>query len=434
MARSRSKTPELSLRDCRIGVIGLGYVGLPLAVEFGKQYETTGFDVNPGRIADLRRGKDRTLEIEPGELKTAKRLRFTTELQDLKACRVFIVTVPTPIDEDKRPDLTPLERASESVGKVLKQGDVVIYESTVYPGCTEEICVPILERQSGLKYNRDFYAGYSPERINPGDREHRLPTIRKVTSGSTADAAVFVDMLYASIIEAGTHPASSIRVAEAAKVIENTQRDVNIALINELAMIFNRLDIDTEEVLEAAGSKWNFLPFRPGLVGGHCIGVDPYYLTHKAQQIGYHPEMILAGRRINDNMALYVAGEVVRLMTAKRIHVNSSRILVLGLTFKENTPDLRNSKVADVVAELKENGAKVDVWDPWVSAKEAREEYGIKLVQRPARGAYDAIVIAVAHRQFKAMKPAEFRRLARRKHVIYDIKYLLERDQSDGRL
>ncbi len=434
MARNRNRNPELSLRSCRIGVIGLGYVGLPLAVEFGKHYETTGFDVNPERIAELRRGKDRTLEAEPAELRAAKRLRFTTELRDLKACRVYVVTVPTPIDEDKRPDLTPLERASESVGKVLKRGDIVIYESTVYPGCTEEICVPILERQSGLKFNHDFYAGYSPERINPGDREHRLPTIRKVTSGSTPEAAAFVDKLYASIVTAGTHRASSIRVAEAAKVIENTQRDVNIALINELAMIFNRLGIDTEEVLEAAGSKWNFLPFRPGLVGGHCIGVDPYYLTHKAQQIGYHPEMILAGRRINDNMALYVAGEVVRLMTAKRMHVKSSRILVLGLAFKENTPDLRNSKVADVVAELRENGAKVDVWDPWVSAKEAHEEYGIKLVKRPARGAYDAIVLAVGHRQFKEMKPAELRRLARRKHVIYDIKYLLDRDQVDGRL
>jgi len=430
----RKRAPELSLRSCRIGVIGLGYVGLPLAVEFGKHYDTNGFDVNPERIADLRRGRDRTLEVEPGELRAAKRLRFTTELRDLKSCRVYVVTVPTPIDEDKRPDLSPLERASESVGKVLKRGDIVIYESTVYPGCTEEICVPILERQSGLKFNRDFYAGYSPERINPGDREHRLPTIRKVTSGSTPEAAAFVDKLYASIVTAGTHATSSIRVAEAAKVIENTQRDVNIALVNELAMIFNRLGIDTEEVLEAAGSKWNFLPFRPGLVGGHCIGVDPYYLTHKAQQIGYHPEMILAGRRINDNMALYVAGEVVRLMTAKRIHVKSSRILVLGLAFKENTPDLRNSKVADVVAELRENGAKVDVWDPWVSAREASAEYGIKLVKRPTRGAYDAVVIAVGHRQFKAMKPADIRRLARRKHVIYDIKYLIDRDQADGRL
>ncbi|MDH4261248.1 MAG: nucleotide sugar dehydrogenase, partial [Gammaproteobacteria bacterium] len=315
---TRQKLPPLGLRNCRIGVIGLGYVGLPLAVEFGKHYDTTGFDVRAERIAELRRGRDHTLEVEPRELRAAKRLRFTASLKDLRRCRVFIVTVPTPIDEHKRPDLTPLERASESVGKVLKRGDIVIYESTVYPGCTEEVCVPILERLSGLRFNRDFFAGYSPERINPGDKQHRLPTIRKVTSGSTPDAARFVDQLYGSIITAGTHAASSIRVAEAAKVIENTQRDVNIALINELAMIFNRLGIDTQEVLEAAGSKWNFLPFRPGLVGGHCIGVDPYYLTHKAQQIGYHPEMILAGRRINDNMALYAAGEVVRLMTAKR--------------------------------------------------------------------------------------------------------------------
>ncbi len=422
------------LRNCRIGVIGLGYVGLPLAVEFGKQYDTTGFDIREERIAELRRGRDHTLETEPKELRAAKRLRFTADLRELKRCQVFIVTVPTPIDEHKQPDLTPLERASDSVGKVLKRGDIVIYESTVYPGCTEEICVPILERVSGLQFNRDFFAGYSPERINPGDRQHRLPTIRKVTSGSTTEVARFVDKLYASIITAGTHAASSIKVAEAAKVIENTQRDVNIALINELAMIFNRLGIDTQEVLEAAGSKWNFLPFRPGLVGGHCIGVDPYYLTHKAQQIGYHPEMILAGRRINDNMALYVAGEVVRLMTAKRIHVKSSRVLVMGLAFKENCPDLRNSKVADVVRELGKYGAAVDVWDPWVNAKEARHEYGIKLVSKPARSQYDGIVIAVAHREFLAMKPAELRRLAKRKHVIYDIKYVLKRQESDGRL
>ena len=422
------------LRNCRIGVIGLGYVGLPLAVEFGKHYDTTGFDIREERIAELRRGRDHTLETEPRELRAAKRLRFTADLKELKRCRVFLVTVPTPIDEHKQPDLTPLERASDSVGKVLKRGDVVIYESTVYPGCTEEICVPILERVSGLRFNRDFFAGYSPERINPGDRQHRLPTIRKVTSGSTPEVARFVDKLYASIITAGTHAASSIKVAEAAKVIENTQRDVNIALINELAMIFNRLGIDTQEVLEAAGSKWNFLPFRPGLVGGHCIGVDPYYLTHKAQQIGYHPEMILAGRRINDNMALYVAGEVVRLMTAKRIHVKSSRVLVMGLAFKENCPDLRNSKVADVVRELEKYGAAVDVWDPWVNAREARREYGIKLVSRPARGQYEGIVIAVAHREFLAMKPAELRRLAKRNHVIYDIKYVLKRQESDGRL
>jgi UDP-N-acetyl-D-glucosamine/UDP-N-acetyl-D-galactosamine dehydrogenase len=420
--------------DCRIGVIGLGYVGLPLAVEFGRHYDTTGFDIDPQRIAELRRGRDRTLEVEPRALKLARRLRFTSGLKDLRRCRVHVVTVPTPIDVYKRPDLQPLERASESVGRVLKRGDIVVYESTVYPGCTEEFCVPILERVSGLRFNRDFFAGYSPERINPGDRSHRLPTIRKVTSGSTPAVAAFVERLYGSIITAGTHAASSIRVAEAAKVIENTQRDVNIALVNELAMIFNRLGIDTEEVLEAAGSKWNFLPFRPGLVGGHCIGVDPYYLTHKAQQIGYHPEMILAGRRVNDGMALYVAAEVIRLMTAKRIHVKSSRILVLGLAFKENTPDLRNSKVADLVLALKEKGARVDVRDPWVSAREAAAEYGIRLVQRPARGRYDAIVLAVGHRQFLAMKPADVRRFAKRRHVIYDVKYLLERGQADGRL
>jgi UDP-N-acetyl-D-galactosamine dehydrogenase len=431
---ARRPPRELSLRNCRIGVIGLGYVGLPLAVEFGRHYQTTGFDIDPGRIAELKRGVDRTLETDRRELAAAKQLRFTGEVRDLRSCRVYVVTVPTPIDADKRPDLVPLERASATVAKVLKRGDIVIYESTVYPGCTEEICVPILERGSGLKFNRDFLAGYSPERINPGDREHRLTTIRKVTSGSTPEAAAFVDKLYGSIVKAGTHPASSIRVAEAAKVIENTQRDVNIALVNELAMIFNRLGIDTQEVLEAAGSKWNFLPFRPGLVGGHCIGVDPYYLTHKAQQIGYHPEMILAGRRINDNMALYVAAEIIRLMAAKRIHVKSCRILVMGLAFKENTPDLRNSKVADLVAELKSNGARVDVWDPWVSPREAKREYGITLVRRPARGRYDAIVLAVGHREFTAMTPAQVRRFAKRKHVVYDIKYMLGRGQSDGRL
>ena len=431
---TRKKTSLRGLRQCRIGVIGLGYVGLPLAVEFGRHYDTTGFDVRAERIAELKRGRDRTLEVEPRDLRAAKRLRFTADLKDLRRCRVFIVTVPTPIDEYKRPDLTPLVKSSESVGQVLKKGDVVVYESTVYPGCTEEVCIPILEKVSGLRFNKDFFAGYSPERINPGDKQHRLPTIRKVTSGSTPEAAGFVDKLYASIITAGTHVASSIRVAEAAKVIENTQRDVNIALINELAMIFNRLGIDTQEVLEAAGSKWNFLPFRPGLVGGHCIGVDPYYLTHKAQQIGYHPEMILAGRRINDNMALYVAGEVVRLMTAKRIHVKSSRVLVMGLAFKENCPDLRNSKVADVVSELQKYGATVDVWDPWVSSKEAQHEYGIKLVKTPARNRYDGVIVAVGHREFQAMKPAHLRRLAKRNHVLYDIKYVFSRNETDGRL
>src|SRR5215203_4584031 len=328
--------PKFNLRNLKLGVIGLGYVGLPLAVEFGKRFQTVGFDIKPERINELRRGHDSTLETDAQELAEAEKLSFTTELKDLKSCRVFIVTVPTPIDEYKRPDLTPLVKSSESVGQVLKKGDVVVYESTVYPGCTEEICVPILERVSGLRFNVDFFAGYSPERINPGDKEHRLPSIKKVTSGSTPEVADFVDKLYSSIVRAGTHKASSIRVAEAAKVIENTQRDVNIALINELALLFNRLGLDTEEVLLAAGSKWNFLPFRPGLVGGHCIGVDPYYLTHKAQEIGFHPEMILAGRRLNDSMANYVAGQVVKLMAGKKILVKGSRILVLGLTFKEN--------------------------------------------------------------------------------------------------
>ena len=431
MKRSRN---GFSLRKCRVGVVGLGYVGLPLAVEFGKHYETVGFDIKPARVAELRGGRDSTLEVERGDLRAATRLRYTSELADLKRCQVLIVTVPTPIDNNNRPDLTPLVRASESVGKVLARGAIVVYESTVYPGCTEEVCVPILERESGLKFNRDFFVGYSPERINPGDKQHRLTTIRKVTSGSTPEVADFVDKLYGSIVVAGTHKASSIRVAEAAKVIENTQRDVNIALINELAMIFNRMGIDTEEVLEAAGSKWNFLPFRPGLVGGHCIGVDPYYLTHKAQEIGYHPEMILAGRRINDNMATYVAGEVVRLMTLKRIHVAGSRILVLGLTFKENCPDLRNSKVADVVRELGKFGAKVDVVDPWANRLEARHEYGITPIRNPKRGQYDAVVAAVAHREFRELGIDAVRKLGRRNHVIYDIKYVFPRGAVDGRL
>src|SRR3984885_683349 len=393
----------LSLRKCKIGIVGLGYVGLPLAVEFGKHYETIGFDVKAERIAQLGRGRDVTPEVPRAELKAARRLSFTTDLKRLRSCQVFIVTVPTPIDDYKRPDLTALRRASETVGAVMRRGAVVVYESTVYPGCTEEICVPILEKVSGMKFNRDFYAGYSPERINPGDKQHRLTTIRKVTSGSTPEVAEFVDRLYGSIVTAGTHRASSIRVAEAAQVIQNTQRDVNIALINELALIFNRLGIDTEEVLEAAGSKWNFLPFRPGLVGGHCIGVDPYYLTHKATEIGYHPEMILAGRRLNDNMGSYVASEVVRLMNQKRIHVSGSRIVMLGLTFKENCPDIRNSKVVDVIRELEKYGAIVDVYDPWVDATEARHEYGIKPVRKLRQGHYDAAIIAVAHREFKAM-------------------------------
>jgi len=424
----------LRLRKCRIGVLGLGYVGLPLAVEFGKHFETIGFDVKPRRVAQLRKGRDSTLEVAPAELRAAKRLTFTTDLERPRRCQVFIVTVPTPIDGYKRPDLSPLERASESVGAVLGKGAVVIYESTVYPGCTEEVCVPILERASGLKFNRDFFAGYSPERINPGDKEHRLTTIRKVTSGSTPEVAEFVDQLYGTIVTAGTHKTSSIRVAEAAKVIENTQRDVNIALINELALIFNRLGIDTEEVLNAAGSKWNFLPFRPGLVGGHCIGVDPYYLTHKAQEIGYHPEMILAGRRLNDNMALHVAAQITRLMAARRIHVKGARVLILGITFKENCPDIRNSKVADVVRELRKQGARVEIYDPWASAAECRHEYGFRPVRELRPGRYDAAVVAVAHRQFRELGARGVRRLCRRKHVLYDIKHVFPAAAVDGRL
>jgi UDP-N-acetyl-D-glucosamine/UDP-N-acetyl-D-galactosamine dehydrogenase len=430
----RDKTVAFNLQKCRIAVIGLGYVGLPLAVEFGRQFPTVGFDIKPKRIAALKAGHDSTLEVSKAELAAAAQLAFTTQLADLRPCRVYIVTVPTPIDEYKRPDLGPLLGASETVSQVLEKGDVVIYESTVYPGCTEEVCVPVLERGSGLRFNRDFFAGYSPERINPGDKEHRLPSIKKVTSGSTPEVADFVDALYRSIITAGTHRASSIKVAEAAKVIENTQRDVNIALINELALIFNRLGIDTEEVLKAAGSKWNFLPFRPGLVGGHCIGVDPYYLTYKAQQIGYHPEMILAGRRLNDNMPTHVAGEIVRLMARKRIHLNGSRMLMLGMTFKENCPDIRNSKVIDVVRELEKYGARIDVHDPWADPRECWHEYRIRPVAKLARNRYDAAIVAVAHRQFRELKAAGLRRLCRKNHVIYDVKHVLAATEVDGRL
>ncbi len=426
--------PKFNLRNLKVAVVGLGYVGLPLAVEFGKRFNTVGFDIKPDRVDELRKGHDSTLEVDSDELKEASKLSYTTKLADLKSCKVFIVTVPTPIDEYKRPDLTPLVKSSESVGQVLKKGDVVVYESTVYPGCTEEVCVPILERVSGLKFNKDFFAGYSPERINPGDKEHRLPTIKKVTSGSTPEVASFVDALYGSIVRVGTHKASSIKVAEAAKVIENTQRDVNIALINELALIFNRLGIDTEEVLLAAGSKWNFLPFRPGLVGGHCIGVDPYYLTHKAQAIGYHPEMILAGRRINDNMGIYVAQQVTQLMIQRRIQVRDARILVMGLTFKENCPDVRNTKIVDVVRELEKYGAKVDVYDPWADADEAEHEYGLRPVARLKNGTYDAVLMGVAHREFRAMGIERVRALAKKQHVLYDIKYVFRGDQVDGRL
>ncbi len=424
----------LDLATVRIGIVGLGYVGLPLAVEFGKQFPTLGLDINEARIRELQAGSDSTLEVEPEELRRASQLRYTNRAGDLASCNVYIVTVPTPVDQYKRPDFHPLIGASTTVGRVLKPGDVAIYESTVYPGATEEVCVPILERESGLRFNADFFAGYSPERINPGDKEHRLTTIRKVTSGSTPEAAEFVDALYRRIITAGTHRASSIRVAEAAKVIENTQRDVNIALINELALLFNRLGIDTEEVLRASGTKWNFLSFRPGLVGGHCIGVDPYYLTHKAQEIGYHPEMILAGRRINDGMGAYVVQRVVKLMNQRRIAVMDARVLVMGLTFKENCPDLRNTRVVDIVQEFRDYHAQVDVYDPWVNPEEARHEYGIDPISEPQPGHYDAIILAVAHRQFQAMGVERLRALGKPGAVLFDVKYLLPANAVDGRL
>jgi len=423
-------TPE----KARIGVIGLGYVGLPLAVEFGKVIPTVGFDVDADRIAELRAGKDTTLEVDNAELSQAVQLSYTTEVEDLKACNVFIVTVPTPIDRYKRPDLTPLQSASRIVGKVLKPGDVAIFESTVYPGATEEVCVPIMESVSGLTFNQDFFAGYSPERVNPGDKQHRVADIVKVTSGSTPEAANFVDALYRTVIRAGTHRVSSIRVAEAAKVIENTQRDVNIALINELALIFNRLHIDTLEVLEAAGTKWNFLPFRPGLVGGHCIGVDPYYLTHKAQEIGYHPEVILAGRRINDGMGAYVAGRVIKLMNNSHLPVCDARVLVMGLTFKENCTDLRNTRVIDLVDELRSFNVNVDVYDPWVEPAEAEREYGLTLVEQPQQGAYDAMVLAVAHRQFHELGAEGIRVFGKPGSVLYDVKHVLPISAVDGRL
>ncbi|MFF7107622.1 Vi polysaccharide biosynthesis UDP-N-acetylglucosamine C-6 dehydrogenase TviB [Pseudomonas sichuanensis] len=424
----------LDLNNVRLGIVGLGYVGLPLAVEFGKQLPVVGFDISAARIAALQAGHDSTLEVADEDLGQARHLIYTSELELLRDCNVFIVTVPTPIDEHKKPDLTPLLRASESIGKVLKQGDIVIYESTVYPGATEEDCVPVLERFSSLVFNQDFFAGYSPERINPGDKEHRLPSIRKVTAGSTPEIAEFVDALYQRIITAGTHKAQSIRVAEAAKVIENTQRDLNIALINELALIFNKLGIDTQAVLEAAGTKWNFLPFRPGLVGGHCIGVDPYYLTHKAQSIGYHPEIILAGRRLNDSMGSYVVSQLVKAMLKRRLHVEGARVLVMGLAFKENCPDLRNTRVIDIVRELGEYNVAVDVYDPWVDSVEAHAEYGLQMIDMPLEGRYDAIILAVAHEQFKAMGVEQIRRLGRTEHVLYDLKYLLASDQADLRL
>lgn len=423
-----------SLDSSRIGIIGLGYVGLPLAVEFGKRYDTLGFDINSTRIDDLRAGRDNTLEVDAAELAESSRLRFSADRDDLRACNVYIVTVPTPIDAAKRPDLTPLIRASETLGKVLKVGDIVVYESTVYPGCTEEVCVPLLAKGSGLTFNRDFFAGYSPERINPGDKLHRVTSILKVTSGSTPETADFIDRLYGSIITAGTHRASCIKVAEAAKVIENTQRDLNIALVNDLAILFNKLGIDTLEVLQAAGTKWNFLPFRPGLVGGHCISVDPYYLTHKAQEVGHHPDVILAGRRTNDSMGPYIASEVIRLMVCKGINPVNARVLLLGLAFKENCPDLRNTRVVDIMQALRGYNARVDVHDPWVNPAEAEHEYGITPVERPPPGSYDAVIIAVGHRQFVALGVEGIHALGKPGAVIYDVKYVLPRDAVDGRL
>jgi len=424
----------LQIDQIKIAVVGLGYVGLPLAVEFGKKMPVIGFDINCSRVEELKGGHDHTLEVDAAELAAAVQLSFTTELNELAEANFYIVTVPTPIDRYKNPDLTPLLKASETIGKVLKAGDIVVYESTVYPGATEEDCVPVLERISGLKFNVDFFAGYSPERINPGDKAHRVSTIKKVTSGSTPEVALLVDEVYRQIIVAGTHRASSIRVAEAAKVIENTQRDVNIALINELALIFNKMGIDTEAVLEAAGTKWNFLPFRPGLVGGHCIGVDPYYLTHKAQSIGYHPEIILAGRRLNDAMGSYVVTQLVKRMTQQGIQVKDAKILVMGLTFKENCPDLRNTRVVDIVLELQEYDAVVDVYDPWVEAQEAQNEYSITPITQPQPGKYDAVVIAVAHGQFVSMGMDKIRALCKPDHIVYDLKYLFPSDQTDMRL
>ncbi len=432
---STANRPEMtSLENIRIGIVGLGYVGLPLAVEFAKKYPVVGLDTNQHRVAELKSGRDSSLEVSPEELAAAANIQYSADPEELRDCNVYIVTVPTPIDDYKNPDLRPLISASRTVGQLIAKGDVVIFESTVYPGATEDDCIPIIEDLSGLTFNQDFFAGYSPERINPGDKEHRVTTIKKVTSGSTPEIADFVDALYASIITAGTHKASSIKVAEAAKVIENTQRDVNIALINELSLIFDRLGIDTEEVLKAAGTKWNFLPFRPGLVGGHCIGVDPYYLTHKAQAIGYHPEMILAGRRINDSMGQHVASSVVKLLLERALPVNGGKVLIMGLTFKENCPDLRNTRVVDIIAELKSYGMQVDVYDPWVDPAEAEQEYGITPIAAPEPESYDAIVLAVSHDQFRDLGIGGLRKLGKPKAIVYDVKYLFPSADTDGRL
>lgn len=418
----------------KIALIGLGYVGLPLSVEFGKKFETIGFDINEARVQELQQGNDCTLEVGSEELKQAVMLTYTADPSEIKKCNIYIVTVPTPIDKHNRPDLTPLIKSSETIGRLLNKGDIVIYESTVYPGATEEVCVPILEQQSGLVFNNDFYCGYSPERINPGDKEHRVTTIKKLTSGSTPEIADKVDKLYQSIITAGTHKVSSIKVAEAAKVIENTQRDINIALINELALIFNKLNIDTEEVLKAAGTKWNFLPFRPGLVGGHCIGVDPYYLTHKAIEVGYHPEIILAGHRLNDSMGSYVAEQVTKLMNKKRIHVVDADVLIMGLAFKENCPDLRNTQVVDIIVELQNSNCSVDVYDPWIDKAEAKREYNVMPIDAPIEGSYDAIILAVAHDEFKKLSVKQIKAYGKDNHVLYDIKYLFKVNDTDGRL
>ncbi|MGP5213759.1 Vi polysaccharide biosynthesis UDP-N-acetylglucosamine C-6 dehydrogenase TviB [Psychrobacter immobilis] len=424
----------LDIENIKIAVIGLGYVGLPLAVEFGKHLPVVGFDINAERISALTAGTDHTLEVSNKELAQATHLTYSSDINELQDCNFFIVTVPTPIDDYKQPDLTPLIKASEAIGSLLKQDDIVVYESTVYPGATEEVCIPVLEKVSGLTFNQDFYAGYSPERINPGDKEHRVTNILKVTAGSTPEVADFVDEVYNLIITAGTHKAASIKVAEAAKVIENTQRDVNIALINELAVIFNKMGIDTQAVLEAAGTKWNFLSFRPGLVGGHCIGVDPYYLTHKAQAIGYNPEIILAGRRLNDSMGEYVVTQLVKTMIKKRIQVEGAKVLVLGLSFKENCPDVRNTKVIDIVHELEEYNIEVEVYDPWVDASEAEHEYGIAPISKPSNNQYDGIILAVAHKEFAQMGVSAIRELGRDNHVLYDLKYLFAKDDTDIRL
>ncbi|WP_136806386.1 Vi polysaccharide biosynthesis UDP-N-acetylglucosamine C-6 dehydrogenase TviB [Desulfosediminicola flagellatus] len=423
-----------SLQDSKLCIIGLGYVGLPLAVEFGKKFPTTGFDLNTHRIAELISGTDATLEVSDEEMAEASQLKYTASLDDIRDCNIYIVAVPTPIDAAKRPDFAPLIGASRTVGACLSPGDIVIYESTVFPGATEEVCVPILEEISGLKFNADFFCGYSPERINPGDKQHRLPSIVKVTSGSTPEIADFVDSLYSEIITAGTFKASSIKVAEAAKVIENTQRDVNIALVNELSLIFDKLNINTLEVLEAAGTKWNFLPFRPGLVGGHCIGVDPYYLTHKAQEVGYHPSMILAGRRTNDQMGHHIAASVIKLLLQKKIDTTICKVLVMGLTFKEDCPDLRNTRVVDIIAELKEFGVEVDVHDPWVDHEEAKAEYKLDLVKTLEPETYDALIVTVAHKQYKAMTVTDLRRLCKQRSVIYDVKSMYPANETDGRL